>query len=182
MKTDLIDIKLLENNTGQIEGVKQNPRDLTTDGFNKAVESIRSFPEMLEARELIVVPFNDHYVVIGGNQRLRALRELKYTEAPCKVVNWIPERINEFIIKDNVEYGKWDWDLIANEWEELLENMADWGLELPIKLELESEDYKVVEKTPTQFILTIITENKINIEVIKKELDRLNINYKESER
>ena len=79
MKTMSLDSSLLENNAGQISGVKQNPRDLNTDGFEKAVQSIKDFPKMLDARELVVVENQNKYVVIGGNQRLRALKHLGHT-------------------------------------------------------------------------------------------------------
>jgi DNA modification methylase len=129
IEAKLIDIKLLQQNDGQIEGVKQNPRDLTQDGFIKAIKSIENFPEMIEVRTLVVVALEDKYVVIGGNQRLRALKHLEYTHAPCHVVNWSVDKINEFIVKDNLEYGQWNFDLLANEWD--TELLLDWGMELP---------------------------------------------------
>lgn len=149
-----IPIDQLENNEGQIPYVNQNPRDLTNDGFDLVVRSIQDFPEMLEAGELVVYPYilvdpdnykqlaarasdisskihvDDRFIVIGGNQRLRALRELGYTEAPCKIVEWTTEQINEFIIKDNLSYGNWDWSLIANEWD--TEQLVDWGMDIPV--------------------------------------------------
>jgi ParB-like chromosome segregation protein Spo0J len=176
-----IKLDLLINNTGQVPGINQNPRDLTEDGFQKTVKSIQDFPEMLDARELVVTPFNNgKYIVIGGNQRLRALKHLEYTEAPCKIVDWSVEEINEFIVKDNLSYGDWNWDLIANEWD--AEQLIDWGLELPVKLDnVESEDVKVIEKS-TIFGLNIETENKMSFDSIKKELDRLKIGYTEYEK
>lgn len=176
-----IPIEQLENNTGQMSGVNQNPRDLTNEGFEKAVRSIQDFPEMLDARELVVTPYNGgKYIVIGGNQRLRALNHLGYTEATCKVVNWGFNKINEFIVKDNLSYGDWDWNLIANEWDET--QLIDWGMQLPIKFDdVEPEDTKVIEKT-TIYGLTIETENKMNFDVIKRELDRLKIGYNEFEK
>ena len=138
MKTVSLDISLIENNTGQITGVKQNPRDLTNDGFEKAVQSIRDFPEMLTARELVVVGHENRYVVIGGNQRLRALKHLGHTNALCKIVEWTTEQINEFIIKDNVEYGTWNFELLATDWDMI--ELQEWGLtELP-EFNLENED------------------------------------------
>ncbi len=138
MKTVSLDISLIENNTGQITGVKQNPRDLNNDGFEKAVQSIRDFPEMLTARELVVVGHENRYVVIGGNQRLRALKHLGHTNALCKIVEWTTEQINEFIIKDNVEYGTWNFELLATDWDMM--ELQEWGLtELP-EFNLENED------------------------------------------
>lgn len=142
MSITMIPISKLENNKGQIAGVNQNPRELSTEQFNKTVESIKSFPEMLEVRMLVVVPIADSnkYIVVGGNQRYRALKELNYKEAPCVIVNWTPEKINEFIIKDNLSYGEWDWDLIANEWEQ--PRLQEWGLEIPFA----DVDYSVLDE------------------------------------
>ena len=125
-----IKLYLLENNTGQIPGVKENPRDLTGDGFAKAKQSIKDFPEMLEVRTLVAVKHEDRFVVIGGNQRLRAMRDLDHDTAPVMVVDWPVDKINEFIIKDNVEYGVWNFDLLANEWDSNL--LVDWGMNLPV--------------------------------------------------
>lgn len=126
-----IKLYLLENNTGQIPGVKENPRDLTGDGFAKAKQSIKDFPEMLEVRTLVAVKHEDRFVVIGGNQRLRAMRDLDYDTAPVMVVDWTVGKINEFIIKDNIEYGVWNFDLLANEWDSNL--LVDWGMNLPVE-------------------------------------------------
>lgn len=128
-----IKLYLLENNTGQIPGVKENPRDLTGDGFAKAKQSIKDFPEMLEVRTLVAVKHEDRFVVIGGNQRLRAMRDLDHDTAPVMVVDWPVDKINEFIIKDNVEYGVWNFDLLANEWD--VQELMDWGLEVNVDLE-----------------------------------------------
>lgn len=128
-----IKLYLLENNTGQIPGVKENPRDLTGDGFAKAKQSIKDFPEMLEVRTLVAVKHEDRFVVIGGNQRLRAMRDLDYDTAPVMVVDWTVDKINEFIIKDNIEYGVWNFDLLANEWD--VQELMDWGLEVNVDLE-----------------------------------------------
>ena len=124
-----ININLIDNNTGQLNNVPQNPRDLTNDGFELAKKSIAEFPEMLQVRTLVVVHKNDRYVTIGGNQRLRAMRDLGYTEAPCMVVNWNDDQIQRFIIADNLEYGVWNYDMLANDWES--EQLIEWGLELP---------------------------------------------------
>ncbi len=165
---------------GQTPGINQNPRDLTDDGFQKAIKSIRDFPEMLEARELVVIEYNilNKYIVIGGNQRLRALKHLGYTEALCKVVNWSKDQINEFIIKDNLSYGSWDWNLIANEWDE--QKLIDWGLDIPVKYEEDLEP-ETVESIPI-YIITIETENKLHFENVKGHLDKLQVQYKESEK
>jgi DNA modification methylase len=123
-----ININLIDNNTGQLDNVPQNPRDLTNDGFELAKKSIIEFPEMLQVRTLVVVPKDDRYVTIGGNQRLRAMRDLEYTEAPCMVVDWNSDQIQRFIIADNLEYGVWNYDMLANDWD--AEQLIEWGLDL----------------------------------------------------
>ena len=92
----------------------RNPRIIKDDKFKKLVKSLQEFPEMLDTREVIV---NQDMVVLGGNQRLRAAKEAGITEIPIKIVDWDEERQKEFIVKDNLPYGEWDWDILANEWE-----------------------------------------------------------------
>lgn len=104
-----------------------NPRYITDDKFRKLVESIKSFPQMLELRPLVI---DENNVVLGGNMRLRACIEAGLTDVPVKqVMNFTKEQKEEFIIKDNSSYGSWDWDLLGNEWDSL--PLEDWGLDLP---------------------------------------------------
>lgn len=175
-----IKLYLLENNLGQIPGVKENPRDLTGDGFAKAKQSIKDFPEMLEVRALVAVKHEDRFVVIGGNQRLRAMRDLDYDTAPVMVVDWPVDKINEFIIKDNVEYGVWNFDLLANEWDSNL--LVDWGMNLPVDFGEVEESPKIVDPQPSTYGISIETQNKEAFENIKEELDRLKIGYNEFEK
>ncbi len=127
-----IKITKLENNTGQIDGLPKNPRYIRKDRFAALVKSITDAPEMLDLRELIVYPRGrGKYVVIGGNMRLKACRELGYEEMPCKVlpVDTPVAKLREYARKDNIAFGDEDWDLTANEWD--VEELEDWGLELP---------------------------------------------------
>lgn len=115
-----------------------NPRYITDDKFNKLVESIRSFPQMLELRPLVI---DENNVVLGGNMRLRACIEAGLTDVPVKqVMNFTKEQKEEFIIKDNSSYGSWDWDLLGNEWDNL--PLEDWGLDLPTMEEKEVKEPK----------------------------------------
>ena len=109
----------------------KNPRVLKDDKFKKLVKSIQEFPDMLNKRPLIVFTDVDgKYVVLGGNMRLKALKELKHETVPIIVADeWTEEQKNEFLIKDNVGFGEWDWDSLANEWD--AEKLDDWGLEIP---------------------------------------------------
>jgi ParB-like chromosome segregation protein Spo0J len=118
----------------QISEVKpnpKNPRVIRDEKFNQLVKSIEEFPDMLNKRPLIVFTDKDgKYVVLGGNMRLKALNELKYSHVPIILADeWTEEQKNEFLIKDNVGFGEWDWDSLANEWD--VEKLDDWGLDIP---------------------------------------------------
>lgn len=131
----------------KISEVKPNPKNprVIKDGkFQKLVKSIQEFPDMLNKRPLIVFTDVDYkYVVLGGNMRLKALNELKFKEIPVIVADeWTEEQKHEFLIKDNVGFGEWDWDSLANEWD--VEKLDDWGLDLPIDLSVEEEDKEVI--------------------------------------
>jgi hypothetical protein len=109
----------------------KNPRVIRDNKFQKLVKSIEEFPDMLNKRPLIVfTDVDDKYVVLGGNMRLKALNELNYKEVPVIIADeWTEEQKAEFLIKDNVGFGEWDWDSLANEWD--VEKLDDWGLDLP---------------------------------------------------
>jgi ParB-like chromosome segregation protein Spo0J len=104
-----------------------NPRVIKDDKFKKLVRSIREFPKMLLLRPIVV---NKDMVVLGGNMRLRACREAGLKEIPIIVAEDLNEQQQrEFIIKDNVGFGEWDWDDLANNWDEA--NLKEWGLDFP---------------------------------------------------
>lgn len=131
-----IDVGLLELNTGQLEGLPKNPRFIKSERYTALKKSIEDAPELLEARTLLVYPLdNGHYIVIGGNMRLRACTELGFKELPCYVFpkETPVEKLSEYIIKDNVAFGDVDWNLIANEWD--TGDLEDWGMKLPSFLE-----------------------------------------------
>jgi DNA modification methylase len=105
-----------------------NPRLIKDDKFKKLVKSIKEFPEMLQLRPIIV---DDNCVVLGGNMRLRACIEAGLKRVPIiKASALTPEQQKRFIISDNVGFGEWDWDILANEWDQ--EELIDWGLDLPV--------------------------------------------------
>jgi ParB-like chromosome segregation protein Spo0J len=119
----------------KISEVKPNPKNprIIKDGkFNKLVTSIKEFPDMLNKRPLIVFTDVDNkYVVLGGNMRLKACKEIGLKEIPIIVADeWTEEQKHEFLIKDNVGFGEWEWDALANEWDS--EKLNEWGLEVPI--------------------------------------------------
>jgi hypothetical protein len=113
-----------------IKANSKNPRQIKDDKFKKLVQSIRDFPDMLNKRPLICFTDVDgKYVVLGGNMRLKAAHEVGLKEMPIILADdWTQEQKDEFLIKDNVGFGEWNWDDLANEWDsELLDN---WGLDV----------------------------------------------------
>lgn len=111
---------------GQIKNNPNNPRLIKDDKFKKLVQSIKDFPEMLEAREIVV---NKDQIILGGNMRFKAAKEAGLAEVPVKIVDWPEDKQREFVIKDNVSGGEWDWDLLANEWG--ADELDAWGLDAP---------------------------------------------------
>jgi DNA modification methylase len=143
---------------GQIKANPRNPRVIKDDKFAKLKASIESFPQMLEKRPLVCFTDTDgKYVVLGGNMRLRAAQELKIKTLPVLLADdWTEEQKAEFLIKDNVGFGEWNWDDLANEWD--AEKLEEWGLDIPAYateevLEAEEDDFEV--ELPTQPITVL---------------------------
>lgn len=135
-----------------------NPRYIKDDKFKKLVQSLRDFPEMANVRPIVV---NTEMVVLGGNMRLKAMQEAGWSEVPVEVVDWSEEKQREFIIKDNVGFGEWDWDELANTWD--AEELNEWGLDTPDnwggeELEAEEDDYEVPEEIKTDVVLGDLIE------------------------
>lgn len=143
----------------QVKPNPKNPRIIKDGKFQKLVKSIQEFPDMLNKRPLIVFTDVDgKYVVLGGNMRLKALNELKFKEIPVIIADeWTEEQKAEFLIKDNVGFGEWDWDSLANEWD--VEKLDDWGLDVPITLDDET-DLKDLSST---------IDNLYRIEIVCKD-------------
>jgi site-specific DNA-methyltransferase (adenine-specific) len=146
----------------KISEVKPNPKNprIIKDGkFQKLVKSIQEFPDMLNKRPLVVFTDVDNkYVVLGGNMRLKACKEIGLKEIPIIIADeWTEEQKNEFLIKDNVGFGEWDWDSLANEWD--AEKLDDWGLDLPVdlsvqeELEAEEDNYEIPNEINTDIVL-----------------------------
>ena len=127
METTRIKLKDLELNTGQVDGLPRNPRQWSKGDVQRLAKSITETPELLEARPLIAMPHGGKYVVLGGNLRLEALRSLKWAEAPVYLLpgDTPLEKQREIVIKDNGSFGQWDYDALANEWDEPIE---EWGV------------------------------------------------------
>lgn len=138
-----IPVALLQCNEGQIEGLPRNPRFIKDDRFKKLVKSLEDDPEMLDLRELIVYPHGKHFVVIGGNMRLRAGKELGFETMPCKILpaDTPIEKLKAYVIKDNNAFGNDDFDLLANEWD--TEFLEDCGFDFGTFYDSEAEPKEV---------------------------------------
>jgi len=135
-----------------------NPRIIKDDKFKKLVKSIQEFPQMLELRPIVV---DSNMVVLGGNMRLKASIAAGLKEVDILIADQLTdEQKAEFIIKDNVGFGEWDWDLLANEWD--VKALEDWGLELPFDntpvLEAEEDDYEMPSEIQTNIVLGDLIE------------------------
>jgi len=133
---------------------KSNPRIIKDDKFKKLVQSIKDFPQMLEIRPIVV---DENNIILGGNMRFKACIEAGLKEVfIIKANDLTEEQKHEFIVKDNVGFGEWDWDILANEWD--TDKLQDWGLDLPLdlsvqELEAEEDDYEIPNEITTDIVL-----------------------------
>ena len=146
MKTEILPISEVKPNPN-------NPRVIKDDKFDKLVASIKEFPKMLEIRPIVV---NDDMIVLGGNMRLKACKAAGLKEVHViKASELTEDEQRQFIIKDNVSGGEWDWDMLANEWD--VEQLEEWGLDVPINLETEldavEDDF---DATPPEEPITVL--------------------------
>jgi len=119
-------LKTVKVKISDIKANPNNPRLIKDDKFAKLVKSVTEFPEMLEIRPIVV---NSDMVVLGGNMRLKACKEAKIKELTVIIAdNLTEEQQREFLIKDNVSGGEWDWNILANEWD--AEQLTDWGVDI----------------------------------------------------
>jgi hypothetical protein len=129
----------------KLKGNPSNPRVLRDEKFIKLKASIEAFPDMLQKRPIVAVTDKDgKYMVLGGNMRLKACADLGMKEVPVILADeWTEEQRREFIIKDNVGFGEWDWDQLANEWD--AGKLEAWGLDVDRDIDAseEGDDIKV---------------------------------------
>jgi ParB-like chromosome segregation protein Spo0J len=126
----------------EVKNNPKNPRLIKDDKFRKLVKSIQEFPQMLELRPIVV---DENNIVLGGNMRLKACKEAGLKEVfIVKAENLTELQKDEFIVKDNVGFGEWDWDMLANEWD--TEKLDEWGLDLPVFMDEPSLDELIGEE------------------------------------
>jgi len=136
-KIELVNINEISLNTGQIKGLPQNPRFIKDEKFNKLVKSIKEFPDMLNIRPIVV---NGDRVILGGNMRYRACQVAGIKKIPIIIAeNLTLQQTKQFLIKDNVGFGEWDYDILGNEWEQ--DELSEWGLEIFPATELDLDDF-----------------------------------------
>ena len=155
IKTKISEVKLNPN----------NPRLIKDDNFKKLVQSIKDFPEMLDIRPIVV---NADMVILGGNMRFKACKEAGLKEVPIIIADNLNEQQQrEFLIKDNVSGGEWDFEILANEWD--TEQLEEWGLEIP-SFE-ENEDFDT-EKSSTS-VLDYLKFAKYSVPISTNEIEEL---------
>ena len=145
-----------------------NPRVIKDDKFKKLVESLKSFPEMATVRPIVV---NKEMIVLGGNMRLKAMKEAGWKECPVQIVDWPEEKQREFIIKDNVGFGEWDWEIIANEWD--TEQLTDWGLDIPDFTIMPADDELIGEQKNKPPVMKITFENPEQLQSAEIDVQEL---------
>lgn len=156
---ELVNIKEVKNN-------EDNPRFIKDNKFKKLVKSIKEFPEMLKLRPIVV---NKDMVVLGGNMRLKACKEAGLKEVwVLKADDLTEKQQREFIVKDNVGFGEWNWDLLANEWDK--QQLGDWGLEIVLTDE-DIEEMNNPENIDTENIFATELDRQSNYIVLKFETD-----------
>ena len=147
-----------------VKGNPSNPRIIKNDKFKKLVTSIKEFPEMLKLRPIVV---DEDMIVLGGNMRLKASKDAGLKEVWIEVAEGLTEeQKKEFIVKDNVGFGEWEWDMLANEWDSV--QLAEWGLDV---WENEDDEQK---NEPQDMSDNISAEYRIEIELkSEKEQEKI---------
>lgn len=141
----------------------KNPRIIKDDKFQKLVASLQEFPEMATVRPIVC---NTDMVILGGNMRFKAMQAAGWKEVPVEIVDWPEDKQAEFVIKDNVSGGEWDWDALANEWD--AERLDTWGLDLPIHME--AGDIVELDQITTTFNIQIKCDTPEELEAMKFKL------------
>lgn len=174
-KVQRIPLEKLSINTGQIEGLPANPRQWTREDINTIAASLKETPELFELRPIIAVPFKDTNVILAGSLRFCGARENGDKDAPTILLPAdIPvAKMKEIVIKDNGAFGAWDFDALANEWDDL--PLGDWGVPVwkaePIDEEDEIKEHEdLSDKIAEEYKIEITCGNEAEQEVLYNEL------------
>ena len=147
----------ISRSIAEIKTNPKNPRVIKDDKFAKLVKSIKDFPEMLQKRPLVCFTDTDgKLVVLGGNMRLKAAKECGLKELPVIIADdWTEEQRAQFLIKDNVGFGEWNWDELQADWD--VQMLEEWGLDIPaafkVEPEAEEDDYEIPDTIETDIVL-----------------------------
>tara|TARA_R100000655_G_scaffold107005_1_gene156887 strand:+ start:232 stop:843 length:612 start_codon:yes stop_codon:yes gene_type:complete len=158
----------------KIQGNPNNPRIIKNDKYRKLVQSIKDFPEMLKLRPIVV---DENMMILGGNMRWKASRDAGLKDVWIDIAEGLTdEKKEEFIVKDNVNFGEWDWDMVANQWE--TGKLKEWGVDLPVldeRLEVingEEPEIEITEEILEEHNYIVFTfDNKLDWQVVKDIFD-----------
>lgn len=122
---------MIYKNITEIKPNPKNPRIIKDEKFQKLVQSLQDFPQMLEKRPLVCFTDTDgKLVVLGGNMRLKAAKEIGLNQLPVVLADdWTEEQKQQFLIKDNVGFGEWNWEELQQDWD--VDQLEEWGLDVP---------------------------------------------------
>lgn len=173
MEIKQVKLSKLRKNTGQIKGVPKNPRLIKDHRFHKLKQSLEDAPEMIALRELIAYDNDGELVVICGNMRLSAMRDLEYKEAPVKVLpkETPAKKIREYTIKDNVGFGEDDIELLSESWD--IDELDDWGMEIELPDGGGEEDDTGEEDPEVEFTEYLGEQNNYIVLKFNDEVDWL---------
>ena len=170
---------MIYRNITDIKPNPKNPRVIKDEKFAKLVQSLKDFPEMLEKRPLICFTDTDgKLVVLGGNMRLKAAKEVGLKELPVMLADdWTEEQKQQFLIKDNVGFGEWNWEELQADWD--VEQLGEWGLDVPNFSEgIDEKDYSDknkeidIDDLDTEMVLKL-KYNEEEYELVKEQLSKI---------
>jgi len=154
--------------TSKLRTNPNNPRAIREDQLDKLVKSLREFPEMLEARPIVA---NPDLVVLGGNMRLKAALLAGLEKVPVYVATWEEAKNKEFVIKDNVAFGEWDWDMLANEWD--AELLTEWGMDVWLPEEEPDLDDLIADEKEKPATMRITFDKVEHLQEAENEIQEL---------
>lgn len=168
---------MIYRNIAEIKPNPKNPRVIKDEKFAKLVQSLKDFPEMLEKRPLVCFTDTDgKLVVLGGNMRLKAAKEIGLKELPVIIADdWTEEQKAQFLIKDNVGFGEWNWEELQADWD--VEQLSDWGLDVP-NFNIDETDYSDknkeidIDDLDTEMVLKL-KYNEEEYELVKEQLSKI---------